>query len=223
MNSPAPTKPWSCVLFDLDGTITDSAPGIIHRLSRTLEALGHAVPPPAELVRFVGPPILEGFRLVANMDPDQAQEALGVYRALAASDGPDGDSVVYPGMLGVVRAVHKAGIPLAITTSKSEVQAIRIIEHLKLSDAFVVVTGSSEDETRSAKADVVAEALVRLRAKHVDLGNTVLVGDRHHDIEGAAVHGIPTIMVEWGYGSPAEAAGAIAVVHSVEQLQALLV
>jgi phosphoglycolate phosphatase len=223
MNSPAPTKPWSCVLFDLDGTITDSAPGIIHRLSRTLEALGHAVPAPAELVRFVGPPILEGFRLVANMDPDQAQEALGVYRALAASDGPDGDSVVYPGMLGVVRAVHKAGVPLAITTSKSEVQAIRILEHLKLSDVFVVVTGSSEDETRSAKADVVAEALVRLRAEHIDLTNTVLVGDRHHDIEGAAAHGIPTIMVEWGYGSPAEAAGAIAVVHSVDQLQALLV
>jgi len=114
-------------------------------------------------------------------------------------------------------------VPLAITTSKSEVQAVRILQHLGIADLFATITGSSEDETRSAKADVVAEALVRLRAANVDLSNTVLVGDRHHDIEGAAEHGIPTIMVEWGYGSPAEAAGAIHVVHSMEQLRALLV
>jgi phosphoglycolate phosphatase len=222
MTSHAPTKPWSTILFDLDGTITDSAPGILNRLARTLEALGHPVPPPTELVKFVGPPILDGFRAVADIDAEGAQEALVVYRGLAASDGPEGDSVVYPGILGILREVHAAGIPLAITTSKSEVQAVRILQHLGIADLFATITGSSEDETRSAKADVVAEALVRLRAQNVDLSNTVLVGDRHHDIEGAAEHGIPTIMVEWGYGSPAEAAGAIQVVHSMEQLRAQL-
>ena len=222
MTSHAPSKPWSTILFDLDGTITDSAPGILNRLARTLEALGHPVRPPTELVKFVGPPILDGFRAVADIDAAGAQEALVVYRGLAATDGPEGDSVVYPGILGILREIHAAGIPLAITTSKSEVQAVRILQHLGIADLFATITGSSEDETRSAKADVVAEALVRLRAENVDLSNMVLVGDRHHDIEGAAEHGIPTIMVEWGYGSPAEAAGAIHVVHSMDQLRAQL-
>jgi phosphoglycolate phosphatase len=223
MTSHTPSKPWSTILFDLDGTITDSAPGILHRLARTLEILGHPVPPPSELVKFVGPPILDGFRAVADVDAEGAQEALVVYRGLAASDGPEGDSVVYPGVVGVLRDVNAAGVPLAITTSKSEVQAVRILQHLGIDGLFATITGSSEDETRSAKADVVAEALARLRTANVDLSNMVLVGDRHHDIEGAAEHGIPTIMVEWGYGSPVEAVGAIHVVHSMEQLRALLV
>jgi phosphoglycolate phosphatase len=215
----SPQKPWSCILFDLDGTVTDSAPGIIGRLSRTLVALGRPVPLPAELVKFVGPPILEGFELVAGMNEAEALEALGIYRGLAASEGPAADAVTFPGMVGLVRFLNKAGIPLAITTSKSEVQVHRILEHLGLETAFVTITGASEDETRSAKADVIAEALNRLREAGVDLTNLVLVGDRIHDMEGAAEHGIPPIMVEWGYGSPAEAAGAIAVVHSVDQLR----
>ncbi|MCU1477337.1 MAG: haloacid dehalogenase [Subtercola sp.] len=219
----APHKPWSCILFDLDGTITDSAPGIIGRLSRTLIAMGYPVPAPAELVQFVGPPILEGFELVAGMDEEEAQKALLVYRGLAASEGPQDDAVTFPGMVGLVKFLHKAGIPLAITTSKSEVQAHRILNHLELEHAFVVITGASEDESRSSKADVIDEALVRLREKNIDLSNLVLVGDRVHDMEGAAEHGIPPIMVEWGYGSPAEAAGAIAIVHSVDQLRALLI
>lgn len=222
MTSPHPSKPWSCILFDLDGTITHSAPGIIGRLSRTLQAMGRPVPLPAELVAFVGPPILDGFRDVASMNEDEAREALTVYRGLAASEGPQDDSSVYPGMLGLVRALHAAGIPLALATSKSESQAIRVLTHLEVADCFTVICGSSEDETRSAKADVVEEALRRLTEQQIDLSNTVLVGDREHDVVGAAAHGVPTIMVEWGYGSPAEAVGAIAVVHSVDQLRSAL-
>jgi len=215
----SPVKPWSCILFDLDGTITDSAPGIIGRLSRTLEAMGRPIPAPTELLAFVGPPILDGFRDVADMNDDEAKEALGVYRALAAAEGPGDDSVVYPGMLGLIRALHSAGVPLALATSKGESQAVRIIEHLGVTDCFTVICGSSEDETRSAKKDVVEEAIRRLREQHIDLSNLVMVGDRSHDIEGAAHHGVPAIMVEWGYGSPAEAVGAIAIVHSVDQLR----
>jgi phosphoglycolate phosphatase len=214
-----PTKPWTCILFDLDGTITDSASGIIGRLSRTLEAMGRPVPLPAELVAFVGPPILDGFRDVAGMNEAEAREALTVYRGLAASEGPGDDAAVFPGMLGLVRQLHGAGIPLAIATSKSELQAIRILHHLDIADCFTAICGSSEDETRSHKADIVEEVLRRLRAADVDLGHTVMVGDREHDIQGAAAHGVPVIMVEWGYGSPAESVGAISVVHSVDQLR----
>lgn len=222
MTEQNPSKPWSCILFDLDGTITDSAPGIIGRLSRTLQAMGRPVPLPAELVAFVGPPILDGFRDVASMTEAEAREALVVYRGLAASEGPQDDARVYPGMIGLVRALHAAGIPLAIATSKSETQALRILEHLDVADCFEVICGSSEDETRSAKADVVEEALRRLREQSIDLTNIVMVGDREHDIIGAAAHGVPVIMVEWGYGSPAESVGAIAVVHSVDQLRTSL-
>ncbi len=184
--------------------------------------MGRPIPLPAELVAFVGPPILDGFRDVASMNEDEAKEALAVYRGLAASEGPADDATVYPGMLGLIRAIHAAGVPLALATSKAESQAVRILEHLGITDCFAVVCGSSEDETRSAKKDVVEEALRRLREQHIDLSNLVMVGDRSHDIEGAGHHGVPAIMVEWGYGSPAEALGAIAVVHSVDQLRALL-
>ena len=136
MTEQNPSKPWSCILFDLDGTITDSAPGIIGRLSRTLQAMGRPVPLPAELVAFVGPPILDGFRDVASMTEAEAREALVVYRGLAASEGPQDDARVYPGMIGLVRALHAAGIPLAIATSKSETQALRILEHLDVADCF---------------------------------------------------------------------------------------
>ncbi|GAA2226467.1 HAD hydrolase-like protein [Herbiconiux moechotypicola] len=219
MNRPVPSKPWSCILFDLDGTITDSAPGIIGRLGRTLAAMGRPVPLPAELVAFVGPPILDGFRDVAGMTAEEALDALRIYRGLAESEGPQDDATVFPGMLGLVRSLHDAGIPLALATSKAESQAIRIIEHLGLTDCFSVICGSSEDETRSAKKDVVEEALRRLRSRETDLSNLVMVGDRSHDVEGAGHHGVPVILVEWGYGSPAEAVGAIAVVHSVDQLR----
>lgn len=215
-------KPWSCILFDLDGTITDSAPGIIGRLSRTLNALGRAVPDPDELAHFVGPPILEGFKIVAGMNEKEAREALVVYRSLVAEESPHDDSVTFPGMVGLIRFINKAGIPVALTTSKAERQANRILEHLELHNQFSVVVGASDDETRSSKADVIAEALGRLRAKGISVENLVLVGDRIHDVEGAHDHNIPTIMVEWGYGSPSEAADALAVVHSVDQLRELL-
>ena len=85
-----------------------------------------------------------------------------------------------------------------------------------------VITGASDDETRSTKADVVAEALRRLQEQGVDTANAVMVGDRGYDILGAAAHGLPTILVEWGYGSPEEAGEAFAVVHSADQLRGLL-
>ncbi len=109
-----------------------------------------------------------------------------------------------------------------MATSKPELQAKRILEHFDLARHFDVIAGATEDESRSAKSEVVAEALRRLTEQGVDLAQTVMVGDRAFDVEGAAENGLPTILVEWGYGSPAEAVGAIAVVHSTDQLSSLL-
>ena len=122
----------------------------------------------------------------------------------------------------VLARIAEAGVPLSLATSKPESAARRILEHYGLAQYFTVICGASEDEVRSAKADVVEEALRRLRELDVDLSTPVMVGDREHDVHGAAAHGIPTIMVEWGYGSPAEAAGTVAVVSGAEELATLL-
>jgi phosphoglycolate phosphatase len=219
--NPTLTRTWSAIIFDLDGTITDSAPAITSSLARTFATLGRPVPSAAELLAYVGPPLLAAFREYAGMTPTEAAEALTVYRT--DYQGPASlDTAVFPGVAGLLERIHQAGIPLALATSKPESHAIKILEHFDLAKYFTVMVGASEDETRSAKADIVAEALNRLSAAGADLSSPVMVGDRGYDAEGAAANGVPAILVEWGYGSPAEAAGATAVVHSADQLGRLL-
>ncbi|MCX7522685.1 HAD hydrolase-like protein [Microbacterium sp. STN6] len=225
--SPTPTdaltRTWTCVLFDLDGTLTDSAPGITASLAETFRRLGRAVPSDDELLGYVGPPLLESFRVFAGMNPEQVLEAAELYRTVSSESGSDlNNNAVFPGMKGLLVRLQAAGVPLAIATSKPEWRAREILEHFGLAEYFTVITGASVDEVRSAKADVVAEAIRRLAEQGIDLEQAVMVGDRAHDVLGAGEHGIPTILVEWGYGSPAEAAGAIAIVHSVDQLSTLL-
>lgn len=216
-------RTWSCVLFDLDGTIVDSAPGIISRMKRTLANVGSVIPSDESLLQWVGPPLLDSFRDFAGMDPLQAQLALTEYRHQVAIEGAEVGTAVFPGLAGLLARISAAGIPLGLATSKPESQANTILDHFGLSQYFTVVTGASEDEVRSSKADVVGEALRRLADAGVDTSRTVLVGDRHHDVDGAAAHGVPTILVEWGYGSPAEAEGALAVVHDVDALYKLII
>jgi len=225
MTNPTPTvtvtRTWTCILFDLDGTLTDSAPGITSSLVATFETLGLPVPSPAQLVEYVGPPLLDSLREFAGMTEQEARDALTVYRADYHENGAF-DSAVFPGIRGLLARLHAAGIPLAVATSKPESQANRILEHFDLAQYFDVIAGATEDESRSAKTDVIAEALRRLTEQGVALDHTVMVGDRAYDVEGATDNGLPTILVEWGYGSPAEAAGTIAVVHSADQLSSLL-
>ncbi|RNE66985.1 HAD hydrolase-like protein [Cryobacterium tepidiphilum] len=219
--NPTLTRTWSAILFDLDGTITDSAPAITSSLATTFAHLGRPVPPAHELLAYVGPPLLAAFREYAGMTADEAVEALKVYRS-HYQGAASLDTAVYPGVAGLLQRIHEAGIPLALATSKPEQNAVRILEHFDLAKYFTVMVGASEDEVRSAKADIVAEALARLKAKGADLSAPVMVGDRGYDAEGAAANGVPAILVEWGYGSPAEATAATAVVHSTDQLAKLL-
>lgn len=209
-------KTWSAILFDLDGTITDSAPGITTSLARTFEALGKPVPHAEELQAYVGPPLLESFQLRAGLSESEAWEAMRIYRADYADTAFD--TAVYPGVAGLLERIHAEGVPLALATSKPEGIARRILESFNLDGYFTVICGATDDEKRSAKADVVEEALRRLQEKGVDVSRAVMIGDRSYDTIGAAAHGVPTILVEWGYGSPAEAADAYATVYSTDQL-----
>ena len=219
--NPTLTRTWSAILFDLDGTITDSAPAITSSLAHTFELLGRPVPPVSELLAYVGPPLLAAFREYAGMTATEADEALVVYREHYSGEASL-DTAIYPGIAGLLERIHAAGIPLALATSKPELNAVKILNHFDLAKYFTVIVGASEDEVRSAKADIVKEALVRLADAGADLSAPVMVGDRSYDAEGAAANNVPAILVEWGYGSPSEAAAATAVVHSTDQLAKLL-
>lgn len=212
----------SVVLFDLDGTIVDSAPGILSTLVYTYEHLRMPVPSHAELVKWIGPPILESFRDLAGLDEDESRYALAIYRERYRERGVY-EATPYPGVPEAVRAIRRAGIPVSLATSKPESAARAILDRIGLTDAFTELTGASEDETRSHKADVVAEALRRLAAAGADIRTRpVMVGDRVHDIEGAAEHLVPTVFVTWGYGTRAEAEGAVAVVDTPGELLGVL-
>lgn len=212
---------FTSILFDLDGTIMDSAPGITASLAYTFERLGLPVPTPAELVAYVGPPILDSFRDLAGFSPAQSAEALAIYREHYLSVGVF-DATVYPGVADVLKAIHAAGIPLSLATSKPETPATLILDHYDLAKYFTVITGASDDEVRSAKADVVEEALLRLAGIGADITRPVMVGDRHHDVVGAGAHDVPTIFVRWGYGAPAEEVGTIGVASTAQQLRRAL-
>ncbi|KFF59309.1 haloacid dehalogenase [Cryobacterium sp. MLB-32] len=219
--NPTLTRTWSAILFDLDGTITDSAPAITSSLARTFTVLGRPVPSQQDLLAYVGPPLLTAFQDYAGMTPDEATEAAAIYRS--EYHGPAAlDTAVYPGVAGLLERIHEAGIPLALATSKPELTAIDILNHFDLARFFTVMVGASADGTRSTKTAIVAEALHRLTETGADVSAPVLVGDRSHDVVGATANRMPAIVVEWGYGSPAEAAEATATVFSTDQLAKLL-
>ncbi|WP_281883467.1 HAD hydrolase-like protein [Agromyces rhizosphaerae] len=208
------------MLLDLDGTVTDSAPGIIASLKHTFTTLGLPVPNDDELTLFVGPPLADTMRMHGGFNDHETMHAVDVYRDHYA--GHALHAPVFPGMAGLIETLGMSSVPLSLATSKPESLATKILEHHGLAQHFDVICGASEDESRAAKSDIVAEALRRLRQQGADVSSPVMVGDRGYDAIGAAVNDVPTIMVEWGYGSPLEAGEAMAVVHSIDQLRALL-
>lgn len=196
------------MLLDMDGTLLDSAAGVTASAARALAAVGAAVPPAGDLVRLVGPPMLESFREHLGHDEVLARLALRHYRKAYADHGAH-QSVPYTGIRELLEQLHRAGVPMAIATSKAEDQALRMARLFGIDHYFSAVCGASDQEARWSKADVIAEVLDRLRAAKVDVSAPLMVGDRSYDVAGAAVHGIPTVFAGWGYGSAGEEAGAV--------------
>lgn len=216
-------SPWSCVLWDVDGTLVDASDGILRRLAITLEYFGHLPPTRAELVHWIGPPMYDSFQANVGMSPAEAREAVSFYRVLGKADGYTTGAQLIDGMGELVAELGAAGIPQSTASSKPEVQVAALMDHFDLSPFLTAIVGATADErTLSAKRDVVGEALRRLRDAGVDTSRPVLVGDRHHDVEGGAEHDVPVIFVRWGFSWPHEAAGAQAAVDTVAQLRDLL-
>lgn len=217
-------SPYTCVLWDVDGTIADATPGIFPRLLEVLASFGLPAPDVADLPRWVGPPMHESFQLLAGLSSEQADEALIRYRTLAARDGYAASVDIYPGVPDVIRAVAAAGIPQATASTKPENQVRAILEHNELIGLFTAISGARSGAIGRAdgKADVIGWALERLEAAGADVSRPVLIGDRHHDVEGAAHFGIPVIFSEWGFGDAVEAEGAAYRASDAEALHALL-
>lgn len=216
-------SPWTCVLWDVDGTIVDASDGILRRLTIALEHFGKQPPTRAELVHWIGPPMYESFQVNVGMTPAEASEAVSFYRVLGKQDGYTTGAKLFPGVGDLIRDIAAAGIPQATASSKPEIQVAALMDHFDLSPSLTAIVGATPDEkTLSAKSDIVAEALRRLQAAGADTSRPVLVGDRHHDVEGGGEQGVPVIFVRWGFSWPHESDGAQAAVDDVDQLRALL-
>jgi phosphoglycolate phosphatase len=216
-------SPFTCILWDVDGTVVDASEGILRRLTAALEHFGHRGPRRDELSRWIGPPMYDSFQANLGMTPDQAQVAVAYYRRLAQHDGYTTGAHMFPGIAELMADLDAAGIPQATASSKPEVQVVALMEHFALAAHLTAMTGAAPDEkTLSRKADIVAEALRRLESAGADTSHPVLIGDRHHDVEGGAVHGVPVLFVRWGFGREHESASARATVDTVDGLRSLL-
>lgn len=211
------------MLWDVDGTVVDASEGILRRLTTTLEHFGYPAPTRAELVHWIGPPMFESFQVNLGMTPEQSTDAVAYYRALSKADGYTTGARLFEGIGELIADLDSAGIPQATASSKPENQVVALMEHFALSPHLRAITGATPDErTLSAKADIVAEALRRLRAVGVDTSRPVLIGDRHHDVDGGAANDVPVIFVRWGFSWPHESESAQATVDDVASLRGLL-
>ncbi|WP_435298777.1 HAD hydrolase-like protein [Timonella sp. A28] len=209
------------ILFDLDGTLMDSAPGILESVQYAYVTLGLECPDLETLRTFVGPP-LHASAVRHGVPADMVDEFLAAYR-VAFVDGGMLNNSVYDGVRSVLKELQLAGKRMAIATSKPEIFARQICRHFDLDQHFEFIAGATLDTSRSSKSLVVAHALKNLAESEQGLpavGQMVMVGDREHDVLGAREHGIDTIGVTWGYAQPGELveAGASALVEEPRQL-----
>lgn len=206
------------ILFDLDGTLTDSGEGIINCASLALRHFGLPVPDRETMRVFVGPPLTDTF-VKFGVPEEKADEAVEVYRSRYTTIGKF-ENFPYPGIRDVLQTLKSQGHTLYVATSKPESMSIEILEKFDLAKYFDLICGASFDRSRSKKEDVIAYLL----EKTDNTGNTVMVGDTAFDVIGAAAHGIPTIGVSWGYGTveDMQKAGAVAIADTMGQLLTLL-
>jgi phosphoglycolate phosphatase len=213
--------PADTVLLDLDGTLVDSAPGILGSLEAAFAELGIPLPEGGLPHTLLGPPLYVSLPPLVG---DAAPAVLATYRRIYGDVGLK-ESAPFDGIEALLRELTGAGVRLAVATSKAEVYAERIVAHRGWTDLFVTVCGDTLDGARPTKADVVGEALRRLDAPaDTTPAATVMVGDRLHDVVGARAHGLACLGAGWGYAASGELeeAGAVAVYDEVADLRKAL-
>lgn len=209
------------LLFDLDGTLTDPAKGITKSVAHALRKRGIEVDDLSALHPFIGPPLIDSFMKYYGLDEDDARRAVTDYREYFVPHGMF-ENAVYDGIPALLAELQERGYRMVIATSKPEPFAVRILEHFDLARYFDRVCGASLDEKRSTKSDVIAYTLSECGI--TDVRDALMIGDRHHDVDGAHDHGLRAIGVLWGYGDRAEHEAALAeyIVQSIDELRVLL-
>lgn len=206
------------ILFDLDGTLTDSGEGIMKSAVYTLTHYGIEAPSEAELRTFVGPPLTESFARF-GVPQDQLSKAVEIYRSRYIPIGRF-ENTPYPGIRELLEKLKSDGHKLYVATSKPEWMSIEILEYFDLAKYFDIICGAASDFSRNSKEAVIAHLLKECGVQE----NTIMVGDTVYDVIGAKEHGIPAIGVDWGYGrnEDMEKAGAVAIAYTTDELYKLL-
>ncbi len=213
---------YEVILFDLDGTLTDPAEGITNSVAHALAKRGITVEDRSELNSFIGPPLTDSFEKYYGMTHEEAVKAVEDYREYFKPKGMF-ENKVYEGIPEMLAELRNAGKNLIVATSKPEVFAKRILEHFSLDGYFDFIAGSTLDGSRIKKGDVIKYALDNCKVN--DIGNCIMIGDRLHDVLGAAELGMKSIGILWGYGTGRELteAGADFIAEKVSDILRLTI
>ena len=214
-------KTYDNIIFDLDGTLTDPAVGIINSMICALEKYGIPAPDRSELMKFIGPPLVDSFQEFFHLSREEAKTIVDHYREYYREEGMF-ESSVFPGIQDLLRSLQENGKVLMVATAKVEPFANTVLEHFGLAAYFTCIAGSNLDNTRTRKDEIILSVLERCEI--TDTEHTVMIGDRMYDILGAEKAGIDSIGVLFGYGTKEELqdAGANIIAESVEDLQRIL-
>lgn len=194
---------FTTVLFDLDGTLTDPFEGITRSIQHALEKMGASAVAVEDLRWCIGPPLWESFRvLLGTDDRKELDRAVGFYRDRYTETGLYENTLI-DGIPELLAGLSESGLRLHVCTSKPHAYAGTIIEHFGLRPYFGTVYGSELDGARSAKAELIAYIL---KEEGLRSGETVMIGDRKHDLIGANANEVAGVGVLWGYGSREELA-----------------
>lgn len=209
---------YQTIFFDLDGTLTDSGPGITNSVAYALSKWNIIVEDHSTLNKFVGPPLEESLEKYYGFSKEQSSEFLTYYREYFLEKGMY-ENRVYEGMEELLAWLKKTGRTVGMATSKPEEHAILILKHFHLDSYFDIMAGASMDRSRVKKADVLRYALEKGGIR--DKAGAVMVGDRENDMQGAKENGLASIGVLYGYGSreELEAAGADQIAATVADLK----
>lgn len=209
------------VLFDLDGTLTDSREGIVNSIRYMLDHYGITIDR-EQLQPWLGPPLKESLMKYCGFAEEKALEGVGIYREYFDRKGIF-ENRVYPGIEEMLKSLKEKGHVLLVATSKPETAAVRVLEHFGLAKYFTYIGGATLDDSRVKKAAVIRYVLEKCNVE--DRAQAVMVGDREHDVLGARENELEVIGVLYGYGSREELteAGADRIVEDPEKLTEILV
>ena len=208
---------YEFVLFDLDGTLTESGQGIVNSVVYALEKMGIKENDKAKLEKFVGPPLLDSFMKYYDFTEEEAKQAIIFYREYFTEEGIY-EAPLYEGIETTLKYLKDSGKTLYVATSKPEVYARRILQHLQVENYFADIVGSNLDGTKVNKDEIISFLLEKNGI--TDKSKVLMVGDREHDIFGAKKVGVDSVGVLYGYGDyqELESAGATYIVEKMDDI-----